>query len=287
MPTLTELTIYPIKSCAGISLQEAVITETGLVSRLVSGLLHDREWMVVDAQGQFVSQRMQPRMAVIIPHVDGNVMILRAPKMLPLEIPLALPESDNTPSVEVRVWRDTVKAYDCGDHAADWLSKVVGAGCRLVRFHPQASRIANTKWTGGVEAPNMFSDSYPFLVISQASLDDLNEKLQAAGRDVLPMNRFRPNIVIGDVSAFEEDNSELILADKITLQLVRPCQRCPVPSIDQVTGLVGPDPQDILKTYRTSEAMRGAITFGMHAILREGSGEMLRVGQRIEMSPLS
>jgi len=283
MPTLTELTIYPIKSCAGISLQEAVITDAGLMS----GLLHDREWMVVDAQGQFVSQRMQPGMSVIIPHVDGNIMRLRAPKMPPLEIPLALPDPGNTPTLEVRVWRDIVKAYDCGDVAAAWMSQVVGAGCRLVRFHPQAGRIANTKWTNGIEAPNMFSDSYPFLVISQASLDDLNEKSQAAGRNVLPMNRFRPNIVIGDVPAFEEDSSDLIYTEKAVLQMVRPCQRCPVPSIDQATGIVGPDPQDILKTYHTSEAMRGAATFGMHAILRQGAGEILRVGQRIEMTSSS
>ena len=281
MPTLTELTIYPIKSCAGISLQEATITETGLMS----GLLHDREWMVVDTQGQFVSQRMQPSMAVIIPHIYGDMMTLHASKMPPLEIPLTQPDPDNTPSANVRVWRDTVKAYDCGDVAAAWMSQALSAECRLVRFHPQASRIANIKWTAGIEAPNMFSDSYPFLVISQASLDDLNEKLHAAGRNTLPMNRFRPNVVIGgDAPAYVEDISELIHAGNAILKMARPCQRCPVPSIDQATGIVGPDPLDILKSYRTNESMRGAVTFGMHAILQHGAGEILHVGQHIEIS---
>ncbi len=281
MPTLTELMLYPVKSCGGISLQEAIITNTGLMS----GTIHDREWMVVDEQGQFVSQRMKPGMAVIIPSIHGQVMTLRAPNMPPLEISLALPDPETTPTIDAHVWRDTVKAFDCGEIAAVWISKVVGPGCRLVRFHPQATRIANPKWTDGIDAPNMFSDSYPFLVISQGSLNDLNDKLQANGREPLPMNRFRPNIVIGNVPAFAEDHTKTIDMNGVELQLVRPCQRCPVPSIDQATGIVGPDPQDILKTYHTSEAMRGAITFGMHAILLRGTGETLHVGQRIEMTP--
>jgi len=148
-------------------------------------------------------------------------------------------------------------------------------------------RIANIKWTDGINAPNLFSDSYPFLAISQGSLDDLNIKLLAAGRDALPMNRFRPNIVIGDAPAYAEDASELLHAGNAILKMARPCQRCPVPSIDQATGIVGPDPQDVLKTYHTNESMRGAVTFGMHAFLLEGVGELLRVGQRIELSSAS
>lgn len=283
MPILAELTLYPIKSCAGISLQEAVITETGLMS----GSIHDREWMLVDEQGQFISQRTNPKMAVIVPVINGEVMELHARGMSPLEVQLALPDPNTAPIVDVRVWRDTVKAYDYGEAVSNWLSTVVGTRCRLVRFHPEAVRIANVKWTDGVEAPNLFSDSYPFLVISQGSLDDLNDKLLAAGRDALPMNRFRPNIVIGDVAAYEEDICGIICIGNAALKMARPCQRCPVPSIDQSTGIVGPDPLDILKTYHTSESMKGAITFGMHAILRQGAGEILRVGQPIELSHFS
>jgi uncharacterized protein len=280
MPALTELTLYPIKSCGGISLQEATITNTGLMSNAI----HDREWMVVDEQGQFITQRTNPKMAIIVPRINGEVMELCAPGMLPLEIPLAQPDLDRTPTLDARVWRDKVKAYDCGGAAAIWMSKVIDTKCLLVRFHPQANRMANPKWTDGIETPNLFSDSYPFLVISQESLDDLNQKLLATGRDALPMNRFRPNIVIGNVPPYKEDATKLIRAGNSVLQLVRPCQRCPVPSIDQATGTVGPDPQDILKTYHTSEILKGAITFGMHAILQQGVGETLRVGQRIEMS---
>lgn len=283
MPILTELTLYPIKSCAGISLLEAVISETGLMC----GSIHDREWMLVDEQGQFISQRTNPKMAVVVPVLNDEVMELHASGMSPLKVPLALPDPNTTPIVDVRVWRDTVKAYECGAAASNWLSTVVGTRCRLVRFHPQSVRIANVKWTDGVAAHNLFSDSYPFLVISQGSLDDLNTKLMAAGRDALPMNRFRPNIVIGDVPAYEEDISRIIRIGNTALKMARPCQRCPVPSIDQVTGIVGSDPRDILKNYHTSESMKGAITFGMHAILKQGAGEVLRVGQHIELSSAS
>ena len=278
---LTELTLYPIKSCHGIALQEATITSSGLAS----GTIQDREWMVVDAQGQFVTQRTHPKMATITPRLNANMMELRAPGLQALSIPIERPDS-NAPSLNVRVWRDSIKAHDCGDEAASWMSQVVGNGCRLVRFHPQSNRTPNTKWTGGIEAHNMFSDSYPFLVLSQASLDDLNQKLLSQGREAIPMNRFRPNIVIGNVPAYEEDHTHSIRIDDAVLQLVRPCQRCPVPSVDQATGIVGPDPLDILKTYHTSEALRGAVTFGMHATLLQGAGQTLRVGQHIAMSSI-
>jgi uncharacterized protein YcbX len=279
MKILTELTLYPIKSCCGVALQEATITDSGLAS----GSIQDREWMVVDAQGQFVTQRTHPKMAIITPILKANMMELSAHGTRPLAIPIEQPDP-NAPSLNVRIWRDAIKAQDCGDEAASWMSQVVGDGCRLVRFHPHANRTPNTKWTGGIEAHNMFSDSYPFLVLSQESLDDLNQRLLAHGRDAIPMNRFRPNIVIGNVPSYEEDRTHSIRMGDAVLQLVRPCQRCPVPSVDQATGIVGPDPLDILKTYHTSEALKGAVTFGMHAILLQGTGETLRVGQRIEMS---
>jgi uncharacterized protein YcbX len=280
MPILTELHLYPIKSCAGIALREATVTAAGLSSEHI----YDREWMVVNEQGEFLTQREHPKMALIKPRIKLDTLELRAPGMLRLEIPLDLPDPVQAPTLNVRVWSDTVKAYDCDDTAAAWFSNFLGLPCRLARFHPDAQRIANTKWTGGVEAPTLFADGYPMLVISEASLADLNDRLKAHGRNTLPMNRFRPNIVINGIGAFEEDYAALFTINEAILKPVKPCPRCPIPSIDQATGEFGPDPLDVLQTYRANPKVDGGITFGMNAILIEGEGRVLRVGQEVEMN---
>lgn len=279
MPTLTELNLYPIKSCAGIALREATLTAAGLMSEHI----YDREWMVVDANGVFMTQREHPKMALITPRIKAETLELRAPGMLRLEIPLGLPDPDDAPALDVRVWNDTVKAFDCDETTAAWFTGFLGVPCRLVRFHANAKRIANADWTGGIEAPTLFSDGYPVLVISQASLADLNEKLVAQGRDALPMNRFRPSLVIDGVGAFEEDYAASLAIGNATLKPVKPCARCPIPSIDQTTGTIGPDPLDILQSYRANPKLDGGITFGMNAILLNGDGELLRVGQEVDV----
>lgn len=279
MPILTELTLYPIKSCAGIALREATLTTAGLMSDHI----YDREWMVVDAQGEFLTQREHSKMALITPRLKADTLELRAPGMLRLEIPLDLADPDEAPTLNVRVWNDTVKAYDCDDTTAAWFSNAIGVACRLVRFHPNAKRVANTTWTNGIEAPTLFSDGFPMLVISQASLDDLNQKLTAQGRDALPMNRFRPNIVINGVEAFEEDFAATFTIGSAVLKPVKPCPRCSVPSVDQATGTIGPNPLHILQTYRANPKVDGGITFGMNTILLEGEGQVLRVGQDVDI----
>jgi uncharacterized protein len=279
MPTLTELNLYPIKSCAGIALREATLTEAGLMSEHI----YDREWMVVDADGIFMTQREHPKMALITPRLKAEALELRAPGMLRLEIPLDLPDPQDARVLDVRVWDDTVKAFDCDEITAAWFSGFLGVPCRLVRFHVDAKRFANTAWTGGVEAPTLFSDGYPVLVISQASLADLNGKLTAQGRDALPMNRFRPSLVIDGVEAFEEDYMASLRLGNATLKPVKPCPRCPIPSVDQNTGIRGPDPLDILQGYRANPKLDGAVTFGMNAIVLKGEGEVLRVGQEVDI----
>ncbi|WP_019142047.1 MOSC domain-containing protein [Noviherbaspirillum massiliense] len=280
MPILTELNLYPIKSCGGIALREATLTAAGLMSEHV----YDREWMVVDAHGEFLTQRSCPRMTLVTPRIKADTLELRAPGMMRLEIPLDLPDPDEAPTLEVRVWGDTVKAYDCDDTTAAWFSNVLGQPCRLVRFHPHASRHASRKWTGGVEAPTLFADGYPMLVISEASLEDLNGKLRAQKREALSMNRFRPNIVISGVEAYEEDYADRLTIGSAALKPVKPCARCNVPSVDQATGVIGPDPLDILQTYRANPKVDGGITFGMNAILLEGEGQVVRVGQEVDVS---
>ena len=144
--------------------------------------------------------------------------------------------------------------------------------------------MASAKWTGDVAAPTLFSDGYPLLLIGAASLADLNMKLGAAGRDEIPMNRFRPNIVIEGIDTYEEDFADHFVLGAAHLKPVKLCGRCPIPSIDQASGAIGPDPLDILRPYRSRSLMDGAICFGMNCIVTEGDGERLVVGQPAAMT---
>ena len=280
MAILSEIILYPVKSCGGMSVREATVTSAGLSVDAV----YDREWMVISEDGQFLTQREHPRMALITPRLKSEVLELRAPGMLRLEIALGLPDPADERTLEVTVWDDTVLAYDCGDTCAAWFSNAIGTACRLVRFHATATRSASAKWTGGLPAPTLFSDGFPLLLVGSASLADLNGKLTAAGREPIPMNRFRPNLVIDGIDAFEEDYAEAFTLGQASLKPVKPCPRCPIPSVDQATGVPGPDPLYILRTYRTKPAMDDAICFGMNAIVTGGEGERLYVGQAVGMT---
>lgn len=280
MAILSEITLYPIKSCVGMALRAATVTRAGLMTEQI----YDREWMVVDENGQAMTQRDHPRMALIVPKLKADTLELRAPGMLRLEIELGLPDPELAPTLQVQVWDDTVLAYDCDATTAAWFSNFLGVPCRLARFHAHAQRAVSTKWTSGMEATTLFSDGYPVLVAGAASLDDVNQKLVAAGRAALPMNRFRPNLVLAGLDAFEEDYAESLRIGAVLLKPVKPCPRCPMPSIDQATGEFGPDPLDIMQAYRAKEEVDGAICFGMNAIVVEGDGLRLQVGQEIEVT---
>jgi uncharacterized protein YcbX len=277
MATLSQLILYPIKSCAGIVVEEATLTIAGLAAEGV----HDREWMVVAPDGQFLTQREYPRMALVVPRVEGDALVVRSAGMAPLVLPLA-PACD-APTRVVHIWDDEVDAADCGDGAAAWISSVLGGRCRLVRFRPVVVRPTSTKWTGGEAAQTRFADGYPLLLTGAASLADLNRRLVAAGRDELPMDRFRPNLVVEGIEAFEEDYVESFTAGDVVIKPVKPCARCPIPAIDQGTGETGPDPLDILQTYRGIARMDGAICFGMNCIVTAGGGARLHVGQALDV----
>ena len=278
MAIINSLHIYPVKSCAGIALTQATLGRAGLESQGVG----DREWMVVDAAtGQFLTQRQLPRMALIVPALGDGELRISAPGQAALRVPLtgfALRQ----PDVAVKVWDHECRAFDEGPEAAQWFSTFLGRELRLVRFDNAHLREANKEWTGGVSALNRFSDGYPILLISQASLDDLNDRLQEAGREALPMNRFRPNIVLGRVGPYEEDHLLTLTSGDGSVQLkpVKPCPRCPIPSIEQTTGEFGPDPLDILSQYR-SESSTGGVVFGQNLITLAGYGAALTVGQEL------
>ena len=282
---ISSLYVYPVKSCGGVSVQQAILTETGLE--------FDRAWMVVDQRGQFLTQRELPRMALIQPQLKHYEMVLRAPGMLALHVALNAVEA----AVKVRVWRDEVPAYDMGATAAQWLTDFLGCTARLVRFNPAHKRVSSRRWTGQVAAFNQFSDGYPLLCISEASLRDLNGRLLASGSAAVGMQRFRPNIVLGDgpTSPGADDGQAFLPHDEdrvdvlrvctdqgmVQLKPVKPCARCPIPNIDPATGVASPEVGDALQTYRQDARVKGAVTFGMNVIALDGLEHVLKVGQAV------
>jgi uncharacterized protein YcbX len=269
---IARLFVYPVKSCAGVALTEAVLTETGLDL--------DRAWMVVDSEGEFVSQRELPRMALVQVQLKHYEVVLRAPGMLALHLAIDAVEQP----ARVRVWDDEVAAYDMGDVAAQWFSDFLGQKLRLVRFDPEQRRLSSLKWTAGVEAANQFSDGFPILVASEGSLVELNRRLVAGGHEAVGMERFRPNIVLAGLEAHDEDRLDVLriaAEQEVQLRPVKPCPRCPIPNIDPATGDSAPYVSDTLQAYRSNELVNGAVTFGMNAIVLQGVEQTLRVGQRV------
>jgi uncharacterized protein YcbX len=270
---IAQLFIYPIKSCAGIELKEAVLTDTGLDL--------DRAWMVVDEHGMFVTQRELPRMALIQPLLKTYDMIVKAPGMLALHV--AIDEVEQP--VSVTVWEDTVKAFDMGDLAAQWFSDFLGKTVRLVRFDPEQTRLSSMTWTHGIEAKNGFDDGFAVLVTSSASLKALNDKLTAAGDTAVTMQRFRPNVVLTGIDAYDEDRLDTLNIETqegvAQLKHVKPCARCTIPDVDLQSGKQGTAVADMLQSYRANPLLDGAVTLGMNAIILSCEGSTLRVGQAV------
>jgi uncharacterized protein YcbX len=271
---LTALHVHPVKSCAGMAVNEALLVETGLDL--------DRAWMVVDAHGDMLTQRTLPRLALVQPTFKGSEMVLRAPGMLALHVRLDTVEA----ATRVRVWDDIVKAYDMGALAAQWFSDYIGrdAGAlRLVRFDPEQQRLADPQWTGELQAETAFADGFPLLVANSASLADLNQRLAGRGVAAVTMQRFRPNLVLDGLQPYDEDHIDEIGIDTadgpVRLRLVKPCVRCTIPNVDPATATTGHEPGDTLAGYRADPRMKGGITFGVNAVVVEGSGHTLRVGQ--------
>ena len=264
------LHVHPVKSCASIEVTEALLIETGFE--------FDRAWMVVDGAGEFVTQREVPRMALVRPTLKTFEMVLRAPGMLALHVALDAVEKP----LPARIWSDRVAAYDMGDLSARWFSQFLGRELRLVRFDPEQKRLADSRWTGALAAETAFQDAFPLLVVSSASLAELNQRLAAAGHAAVTMARFRPNVVLDGLDANGEDGlDEIVFATDdgpIRLRLVKPCARCPIPDVDPATGAPGHAVGDALARYRVDPRRDGQVTFGMNAVVVEGVDRVLRSG---------
>jgi uncharacterized protein len=272
---IESLHVYPVKGCRGIALETAEVATTGLVAAGTG----DREWMIVDPAGRFVTQREFPQLALIATAVANDGVTLSAPGASPLVLP-----SRTAPgaSRDVVVWQSDVKGFDGGDAAAAWLSARVGTGVRLVRFDRALTRPCNPEYAGDSGAHTMFADGYPILVIGAASLADLNARLSARGGFALPMNRFRPNVVLAGLPPYDEDHVAKIVAGDVVLRCVKPCTRCQVTTTDQDSGNVGIEPLRTLAGYRMSER-HGGVTFGMNAVVVGGAGAALAAGAAVDI----
>ena len=274
--TIGALWVFPIKSCAGIAVSQAKLLPTGLE--------WDRAWMVVDEQGVFITQREVPQMALVQPRIDAEAGLLRVQfaGQDELSVPLELPWMSGAAQLPVQVWSSHVTAWDMGNDAAQWFSQALQRNCRLVRYDPAQQRLSGTKWTGGIQAPNQFADGYPLLVTTSSAFEALNTKLQAQGHGAVDGLRFRANIVLGGLAEHEEDFLETLWVDAeqpVAIRLGKPCSRCPIPNIDPRTAQSSPEVGDTIAQYRQDARLGGAITFGMNAVVAQGDGQLLRVGQ--------
>jgi hypothetical protein len=259
---LSEINIYPIKSAKGISLQTAFVERRGIQ--------FDRRWMVVDDSGVFMSQREFPRLALISVELNSDCLSVKAPGMDTLSI---LFQKRNGDSIRVQVWDDTVQAISVGAGAKEWFSEFLGVACQAVFMPEDSIRPVDPKYAVNKDIVS-FADAFPLLLISQSSLNDLNARLI----NPVPMNRFRPSIVVKECEAFAEDHLKKIRVGEVVLHIVKPCSRCVTTTVDQTTGIRGKEPLATLSQYRK---VGGNVFFGQNVIpVTIGT---LRIGDRVEV----
>ena len=260
---LSEINIYPVKSLGGISLPSARVQERGLQ--------FDRRWMLVDAQNQFMTQRKVHKMALIKVSLYDDHLQASMIAMPSLHIPF-LPQTNET--ITVTVWDDTCQAIVVSREANEWFSQALQMPCKLVYMPDNSIRPVDERYAKNSEIVS-FADAYPFLLIGQASLDDLNQRLQAP----VPMNRFRPNLVVTTDIPFQEDQWKSIRIGETIFHVVKPCARCVLTTIDQQTGIAGKEPLKTLSGYRNAN---NKVLFGQN-LLWDGGNSQINQGDRVEI----
>lgn len=254
--------VYPIKSAGGVQLDVAQVASHGFEL--------DRRWMLIDASGEFVSQRTVPRMALLSVEIHSDHLLVRAPGMPDLPVDIA-PESGRP--VDARIWSDVCTALAVDEAADAWLSEFLQQPVRLVHLPRMSLRRVDPGYAEPTDVVG-FADAFPFLLTSVASLADLNGR---AGTR-LPMDRFRPNLVVSGFEAFAEDAWSRIRIGDVAFRVVKPCARCSVTTVDQDTAEVGKEPLRTLATYRR---VGGKVMFGQN-LIQDGEGR-LRSGDRVEV----
>lgn len=257
---VTGLFSYPVKGCRAISHATASV--------LTTGLAHDREWMVVDARSspaQFITQRQCAAIAMLRVDVKNGGLTLSTNDCDTVHVDAP----SRSALIRVNVWNHETIALDAGDAAAQWLATKLGLpyAVRLVRFNPDMRRECSKLYAGDSAAHTYFADGYPLLVTNSASLADLNRRIGAGTNGALPMNRFRPNLVLDGLPAWDEDHVDTLTIGKVVLKLAKPCVRCEVTTADQTSGeRVSDEPLNTLARFRNNPEF-GGVTFGWNAIM--------------------
>ncbi len=245
--TLTEIHVYPVKSLAGIQVTSWPVTE--------KGLLFDRRWMLVDSNQEFLSQRSLPQMALIKTALTENHLILSAPDMGDLHLPLHPKGGD---IINSTIWHDQCPARSVSKDADKWLGDFLGVDCQLVYQPDELIRPVNPDYANTDDQVS-FADGFPFLIVSEQSLAALNQEMQLN----LPMIRFRPNLVVSGCESYAEDYWREISIGEIDFRLTKPCARCSVPTIDPSTGKSGKEP---LTTLNRTRKWQNKVYFGQNAL---------------------
>jgi len=262
MPTVASLHVYPIKSCRGLDLTAVRFDQLGP--------LYDRRFMLVGEDGVYLSQRTLPRLALITPRLGPTALVVSAPNMPQLKVAMSQRDARR---IEVQIWEHRGMAEDAGESAADWFSSFLERPCRLVRWAEDQLRRVDPKYAR-TEAATSFNDGYPVLLMSEASVADLNKRL----KQPVPMNRFRPNLVVRDLEPYAEDSWRKIRVGEVELDVVKACGRCVTTTVDQLTGVAGSEPLATLASYRKDG---NKVPFGQNCVhLSLGS---IRAGDPVEV----
>ena len=271
---VTALTVYPVKSMRGIALDSAVLTPLGLE--------HDRRFMVVRADGTFVTQRDTPLLALVHTALEPGGLRLTRRGFGQVHVPFGVHGGER---VQTRVWKDECETEDQGETVSRWLTEALEspAALRLVAMARGFDRPQGKPGRLGAATRTLFADAAPFLVAAEDSLSSLNGELLAQGAQAVPMNRFRPNIVVRGVPAFAEHSETQWAGREYALRLCYPCERCVVTTIDQETARKDParEPYRTLAGLNPMPGSKAAPAFGQNAVLASGAGETIRVGDRL------
>jgi uncharacterized protein YcbX len=272
MLQLSEIWVYPVKSLGGIQMQKAELTDRGLE--------FDRRWLLVDENGRFLSQREYPELALFRPEIiDGFLKITHKVNLEFIDLPLRSVFSDAASKIEVTVWEDTIDSFEVSKMATDWFSNFLGFSVRLVYMPDESERKLDPDYAISGNEINSFSDAYPYLIIGQSSLDDLNERLKVP----ITINRFRPNFVFTNGKAFEEDSWREFSIGNVSFIGVKPCDRCIMTTVDQEKGVIsGKDPLKTLAKYRN---FGNKVLFGQN-VIGLGLGAV-SVGDAIQVSSIN
>ncbi|MEE4217884.1 MAG: MOSC N-terminal beta barrel domain-containing protein [Xanthomonadales bacterium] len=271
---IANLTVYPVKSMKGITQESAVLTPKGLE--------HDRRFMVVRADGSFVTQRDMPLMALVDTGFEPGGLLMSRDGFGCIFVPF---DGEVGKRIQTRVWKDECETTDQGEDVSNWLTEALESNerLRLVSMARHFVRPQGKPDKLGTDTRTLFADAAPFLVANENSLDQLNQELLSRGQQAVPMNRFRPNIVISGLPAFTEHGHSRLTGTHYALRLCYPCERCVVTTIDQSTGRKNPDwePYKTLRDINPMPGTKKAPAFGQNAVLGSGAGQTIQLGDRL------